>query len=328
MKSSDLAFVNRQLASMISSGQPLEAALQQLCSDMPAGRLKSEMSALEDDLATGTAFDEAIDKRDLPRFYRQMMKLGKQSNDMPGVLLLLANYYSRLSTVWDTVKSVTFYPLIVLFAACLVSVALARIIDAIQTQIILPDLFPTGGHEPWISQLNWLPVLVLCSAFVALGAATCVRPLRERLKWIIPVARDTALAQFASSMSMLLKKGCSLGDATRFIRELEGDSVLGRELQIWAQRMESGMLVFSALGERSRIVPPMFVWLIEQEAQDLPKGLDSAANHYTDRAERQFRIWSEAAAPIGLLGLGIMIACQIYPVFWWLQQWFEKMGTL
>ncbi len=326
MKPSDLAFVNCQLASMISGGQPLEAALHQLCDDMPASKLKSEMAALESDLAEGTPFQEAIDKRELPRFYRRMLKLGVQSNDLPSVLLMMSNYYSRLGTVWDTVKMVTFYPTLVLFAACIVSFALARIIDAIQMQIIFPDLFPTGGHESWINHLNWLPVIVLSAALILLLTITWMRPIRDRLKWIIPVARDTALAQFASSMSMLLKKGCSLGEATHFIRDLEGDSVLGRELQTWAQRIESGMLVFSALGERSHIVPPMFVWLIEQEAEDLPKGLDSAANHYTARAERQFRLWSQAAAPIGLFGLGIMIACQVYPVFWWLKQWFHSMG--
>ena len=277
MKPSDLAFVNRQLASMIGGGRSLEAALRQLCDDMPGGRLKSELAALEADLANGTPLAEAIEQRDVPKFYRQMLKLGAQSNDLPGVLLLLANYYSRLTTVWETVKLVTFYPLLVLLAAGCVSVVMARIIDMIQSQLIRPDLFPNGEHATLLVPLNWLPVWVMAITLVAFVAASWIGPLRDRLKWILPVARDTALAQFAASMSLLLRKGCSLGDATRFVRELEGDSVLGRELQAWVERIESGMLVFSALGERSRLVPPMFVWLVEQEAEDLPRGLESVA---------------------------------------------------
>ena len=59
MKLTDLAFVNQQLAGMIRNGRPLEGALQQLCADMTKGRLKNELTALEQDLASGTPLSKA-----------------------------------------------------------------------------------------------------------------------------------------------------------------------------------------------------------------------------------------------------------------------------
>lgn len=330
MNAADLAFVNRQLASLTGAGRPLEAALRQLSADLPAGRLRDELAALERDLAGGTPFAEAVEARDLPAFYRQMLRLGARSNDLPGVLLLMADYYDRMAALWETVKLVTFYPLLVLSAATVVSFALARIIDRIRL-LILPDLSAGLAVEqtlPALAPLNWLPVFVLAAALVVIAALTWIHPLRDRIKWHLPITRDTALAQFAASLSLLLRKGCTLGDAVRFLRELEGKSRLGTELESWSRRIESGILVFSALGERSRLIPPLFIWLVEQQARDLPAGLAGASAHYAMRAERQFRFWREAAAPAGLVALGLMIACQVYPVFWWLRQWFESMSDL
>ncbi|MGB0580341.1 MAG: type II secretion system F family protein [Limisphaerales bacterium] len=96
MKLADLAFVNQQLAGIIRNGRPLEGALRQLCRDMSAGRLKTELTALEQDLAGGTPLGKAIEKRNLPAFYRRMLQVGEASNDVPGMMLLLANYYNRI----------------------------------------------------------------------------------------------------------------------------------------------------------------------------------------------------------------------------------------
>jgi type II secretory pathway component PulF len=323
MKAADLAFVNRQLALMTTGGHALEVALRKLCQDLPSGRLRSELDQLERDLAQGTPLAEAVKSRDLPPFCRQMLKLGAQSNDLPGVLLRMADHYERLATVWEMMKTVTFYPLLVLLAACAVSFTLARIIDQIRA-IMVPDLFATAEAVPAIIPLNWLPVFILPLLFAAIAGFTWIRPLRDRLQWRLPVVRDQALAHFAASLGLLLRQGCALGDAVRYLAEMEGRSVLGRELREWSRRIESGDLVFSALGERSRLIPPLFVWLVEQQARDLPGGLAHAAAHYTARAERRFRFWREAAAPVGLVSLGLMIGLQVYPVFWWLRMWFES----
>src|SRR6266481_2202115 len=93
VKHDEFAFLNLQLAGMLRSGIPIEGALRQLCARMRRGALQTELQALETDLANGIPLTEALAARRLPIFYRQMILVGVQSNDLPGVLTMVADYY-------------------------------------------------------------------------------------------------------------------------------------------------------------------------------------------------------------------------------------------
>ena len=74
MNLDEFSFFNHQLAGMLRDGLPLEGAVRQLCRDLGAGRLRTEMTALEADLGSGTPIGEAIQKRQLPLFYRRLVQ--------------------------------------------------------------------------------------------------------------------------------------------------------------------------------------------------------------------------------------------------------------
>src|SRR5208337_3203684 len=131
MKFDEFAFFNQQLAAMLRDGIPLEGALQRLCAEMRQGPLQSELAKLGDDLAKGTPFREAVQARQLPDFYRQMLEVGAQANDMPAVLTLLADHYRRCEVLWTRLKGLMVYPAIVLFGALLLSSFLSFVLTAV-----------------------------------------------------------------------------------------------------------------------------------------------------------------------------------------------------
>lgn len=328
MRLADFAFVNQQLAEMLSNGQPLEGALRQLCRDMSKGRLRNELAALEKDLAAGQPLAKAIEKRDLPVFYKRMLQVGSQANDLAGVLVMMANYYNRIGIVWDKLKMASFYPIIVLVLGCVVSVGMASVMSQIQERFFFPDMAYDNAMYPFFVHLTWAPAIVLMTMLVCTVMCAWFAPIRDRLKWLLPVSRNTVIAQFSETLALLLRRGCSLGDATKFMYELEGDSILGREMKTWAERIESGVVCVSAIGEQSKVLPPMFVWMLEQDANDLPAGLEQAADMYSTQAQRQTDILMHAAGPCGLIVLGTIVACQIYPAIWLFGQWFESMSLI
>lgn len=328
MKLTDLAFVNQQLAGMIRNGRPLEGALQQLCADMSKGRLKNELTALEQDLAAGSPLSKAIEKRDLPAFYRRMLQVGEASNDVPGMMLLLANYYNRLGIVWDKLKTATFYPLMVLVFTCGLAVALAKIIGDIHRGMLMVDTEFGPANAGWIQFLTWLPIPCVALMFVFVAMIVWIGPVRDRLKWTFPVSRNLMVAQFASSLALLLRRGCSLGEATKFMHELEGDSLLGREMGVWSKRIEEGVLGYSALGEETRFLPTLFIDMLEQQAMDLPKGLETAAALYTQKAEHQGLWLSLLIGPVGFTALGLLVVCQICPAVMYFIVWFESVMVI
>jgi len=129
MKLDEFAFFNQQLAAMLRDGIPLEGALRRLCQEMRAGSLRTELQALEADLANGTPIADALKGRQLPELYKRMIMVGVKSGDLPGALNMLADYLQRQSSLWTRLKGLMIYPCIVLFAAfywpafCLISSA-------------------------------------------------------------------------------------------------------------------------------------------------------------------------------------------------------------
>src|SRR6185436_2385179 len=113
MNYDEFAFFNQQLAAMLRDDIPLEGGLKQLCADMNAGPLRDELQKLERDLEKGVPLKEALPARKLPLFYTRMVLLGARSNDLPGVLTLLADYYHRANTLWTRLKGLMVYPVLV-----------------------------------------------------------------------------------------------------------------------------------------------------------------------------------------------------------------------
>src|SRR6267154_6048123 len=125
MKHDEFAFFNTQLAAMLRDGIPLEGALRRLCEEMRAGLLRTELQALEADLAKGTPMADALTTRQLPELYKRMILVGVKSGDLPGALTMLADYFQRQNSIWTRLKSMMVYPLIVMFVAFLISMVLA-----------------------------------------------------------------------------------------------------------------------------------------------------------------------------------------------------------
>ena len=131
----EFAFFNQQLAAMVRDGIPLEGALQRLCAEMRRGELRTELMKLGDDLAKGIPLREAVQARQLPDFYRQMLEIGGQTNDFPAVLTLLADHYQKRQLLWTRLKGLMVYPTIVLCAALLLSCFLSVLLNVVYKSV-------------------------------------------------------------------------------------------------------------------------------------------------------------------------------------------------
>lgn len=331
MKLDEFAFVNLQLAGMLKSGLPLEGALRQLCTSLDRGDLKAELTALETDLAKGTPLRDAVSPRSLPEFYKQMLVLGAQANDLPGVLLLLADYYQRLDALWTRLRGLLVYPLIVLITATGLSVALSFLLDAI-SGAILSDSFASefwGGVSPtshaWYA-LRYLPTVALCCLTVAVFAIIGLPTLRRKLRWRLPGFREAAISQLAAGFAMLLRGGCPLGESLALLRELEQGSPVAGELKTWGERLASGQGELRELSTGSHVFPPLFMALASESGSDLAKGFSRVADTFQARAAARAEALLYSALPVTALALGIIIVLQLTPVFHMLIRTMDSLG--
>jgi type II secretory pathway component PulF len=313
----ELAFANRQLAGMLRDGIPLERGLQQLCLTMHSGSLKMELTSLEQDLARGRPLAEALEARQLPKFYVAMLKVGARTGDMAGTLILLADYYEAANMTWTRLKGLMVYPILVL----LTSLGLALWMSMVMGQ--LASGFAPGSAVPnpaWQTVqftsgfMLWLPPTVVLCLFVLMGWALLNPSVRHELSWRLPSFKEANLARVASAMGMLLNAGCPLGEAIALLENLEKGTPVCCDLGLWRKRCMEGHGRFQEIAVGSKVFPPLFLWMVAGSGEDMASGFKNVARLYQERAAYRAEMLLYAFLPTAILILGLMIFLQLSPV--------------
>jgi type II secretory pathway component PulF len=310
MNYDEFAFFNQQLAAMLREGIPLEGALKQLCTGMRSGSLRTEIQQLEADLARGTPLKEALARRALPDLYRQMLEIGARSNDLPGVLTLLADHYHRANALWTRLKGLMVYPLIVIFVSLgltlMVSLSFSHFMTRFFDQIV--------ARPPINIPTVWMPPIVL-ALMALLGLVAVFTPSwRARLRWRLPAFREASLAELASAMALMLKNGTTLPEALALAEALESGTPAAKALAHWRQLVEAGQGKPAEWTGDSRPFPPLFLWLVQKGGEDVAAGFQKAAEIYQARASYRIEMVLYGALPVSILLLGQMVLWQAIPL--------------
>ena len=333
MKYEELAFVNQQLAGMLKTGIPLEGALRQLCAQMRRGRLRAELEALEADLVRGLPLAEALATRKLPEFYVKMIQLGARTNDLPGILTLVADYYQRAHLGWTRLKGLMVYPLLVLLASLGLSAFVAVIFTALVSgdaglfEALLEGRSSAGTELEKMLIAMWTPAALLLLIVLGVVVVLLVPGFRRFLRWRLPGFKEHSLTNVASAMNLLLSSGSHLGEALDLAGHLESGTPAGAELRRWKSRLAEGNAKIADIARESKVFPPLFVWLLAQGGEDLAAGFKKAAEIYFARATYRTEILLYAALPASVLVLGTMILGQFAPLFRMLTTTIDMLGN-
>ncbi len=317
MKLDEFAFVNQQLAGMLKSGLPLEGALRQLATSLERGDLKTELTALEADLAKGTPLPDALARRNLPDLYRRMMLVGVKSGDLPGVLIMLADYYGRMDTLWTRLKGLMVYPAIVLGCLCVLSVALALGLSAMSfgESGIIEGMLGKEGIPNGTRLIIWFPTVCLMALALLFAALFCIPALRRWATWHLPPFREASFARLAGAFQIMLRHGCPLPEAIALAQQLEAGSALAPELAGWQRALGEGRGKPGEFLPADSRFPPLFRVLLIEAGDDLSRGFARAAEAYQARATARAEMLLHAALPVAVLILGVLILTQLFGPF-------------
>ncbi|MBC8097639.1 MAG: type II secretion system F family protein [Akkermansiaceae bacterium] len=320
MNYDEFAFFNQQLSAMLRDGIPLEGALRRLSVEMRRGDLKSELELLGADLAKGTPIASALTPRALPDFYKRLVLIGVRSDNLPGTLTMLADYYHRQNNLWVRLKGLMVYPLIVLFVVFVVSGLFVFISKRVggSTELLLSGL-GEGRPLPAMTQLTlplmnnlWIFTAFFGLLFLAALAAFCIPSLRERLHSRLPAFKEANISRVAAGLNLLLRNGTPLPEAIAFVRDLEGHRSTASDLTRWLEKLRQGVSRFPEVAVNNRAFPPLFVWLVSQGGDNLAAGFGRAADLYQSRAEQRAEMALYAALPVAVMFLGVIIFSEAY----------------
>lgn len=330
MKLDEFAFVNRQLAGMLQSGIPLEGALRQLCTGLERGDLRAELTALEADLAKGTPLADALDRRQFPELYRRMLLVGVKSGNLPGVLILLADYYTRINTLWTQLKGLMVYPLIVLTGLTLVSIGLAVAASSLVLGEagILRDFFAGSTRDArGLALLLWFPVGLLVLLGISVAALLATPGLRRWAQWKLPPFREASYARLAGALQLLLQHGCPLPEAIALLEKLEVGTPIAPELARWQQALREGRAKPGDFISEPSAFPPLFRVLLCEAGDNLALGFARAAETYHARAVARADLLLHAALPAAVVVLGGLLLTQLLGPFYALSRIMDSLGN-
>jgi type IV pilus assembly protein PilC len=284
---------------------------------MRRGKLRDELQTLEADLANGVPMADALQPRQLPELYKRMILVGVKSGDLPGALTMLADYFQRQNNVWTRLKSMMTYPLIVMFVAFLISTVLAFI----WTHVIGPSMENVFGgmgiRLPAFTifvfstlQVIWVFPVVLGGLFLLAAAVIFLPGLRGKFLWRLPAFKEATISRIASSLTLLLKNGVNLPDAIGLVEQLETSTAATADLKRWQTKLAAGTAKFSEVAAGSRLIPPLFVWVVSSAGEDLTAGFNRAAEIYHSRAIYRTEVALYSVLPFASLFLGVIVLSQ------------------
>ncbi len=321
MKQDEFAFFNQQLAAMLRAGIPLEGALRQLCTSMRRGKLRNELQQVEEKLRRGVSLKDALASSRLPGFYVQMVHVGVASNDLPGVLTLVADYCQKMNTIWTRLKGLMVYPLIVLGGCLLLSGWLTIFVHQMGMEIF-GDLMGHDGYPVRAIVSLWLPFGFIVAASMVVAVMLLTRRLRQNIQWRLPGFREAGMVRVAAAVETMLRGGCALPEALELAANLEAGSPAAREIQHWRQCLASGERALPA----GRVFPPLFLWLVNSAGENVAEGFQRAAEIYQARAKYRVDLMLYAALPVAVMLLGGLVLMQVRALFIPLIQVLSQLG--
>lgn len=333
MNADELSFVNRQLEAMVKSGIPLEGALREVVQNLKNGQLRVQLNSVIQSLENGISLEDAIREVDLPVAYKRILTSGAASGNMGQALNAAAEFFQAQSLAMRQLATALFYPLITLVVLFCVSVLVGLTTSVLLVSNTIPadNLFPVS-LEPsnqlsypgmvkhlflsmpgvaigiWIVPMGLLMILTWC--LVLFG----VKPLRNRISWVVPGFSQARIALAAQQLAVIHGSGTSWPESLRSVASLYLATPIGRELQLWHEKLSQGKTSPGDLLDIQGPMPPIFRYLIASSGENLQEGLVHLAAVYREKSNYLFECLSRVVTPAATILVGFFIIGQTVPV--------------
>lgn len=289
-------FFTKQLQVLLKSGVPLPDALD-LLAQQSEGQLKTIVVSLRDGIKEGKSLAHGLSlyPKTFETIYVQLVRAGEASGQLDLVLLRLTNYFERRDELRSKIKSAMTYPIIQL--------VIITVVTAVMLVFVVPqmqDLFASLGQNlPLATRIvitlsDFLTNYYIYLIAVFIGTYLTYRfwkatPAGARavdaLKLKIPIvgyfAQMGAVAQFCSTLGMLLEGGVGLPESLDIVSKIVDNKVLTSVLQEAREKIIKQGQIAQYL-KQTNIFPPMAIYLINtgEQSGQLPQMLTLVAETY------------------------------------------------
>ncbi len=336
IKSSELALLTRQLATLVQSNLPLADCLQAAAEQTRRARIKAMLLQIRSRVSEGHTLAYALAEypQVFNEMYRAMVNAGEHAGFLGPVLEQLADYAEQRQHSSQKLRMAMIYPFILLGVAVAVIVALMVFVVPqligifAQSNRELPTLtrILIASSDFFRDYTLWL-LIGLTAALVLLRRLLRRPDYRKRwhaLLLRIPgiagllVALDTA--RFASTLSILMASGVPLLEALRIAGQVLVNLVLREESRAVATQVQEGGSLSRALADAGHF-PPMMVHMVAsgESSGSLEKMLERSAENQERELEMTLGTIMSLFEPLMVVVMGgvvlLIVLAILLPIF-------------
>ena len=306
-----LSLITRQLATLISAGQPIESAYHAVSRQTPKPAAKRVLLAVRARVLEGFALSDAL--RDYPRIFDSMycasVHAGEQSGLLDIVMERLADHMEARQDLQRRTGQALIYPI-------LLSVVAFGLVSALLTFVVpkIVQVFEGFDQElpmvtTWLIAIsdffkNYGLALIISSIVLAIVYAQLLkipkfRVLRDRfylrLPYISYLVRLSNTARFTRTMSILVSSGVTALDSMHISTEVINNQPIKAAVQKAAGRVREGEHISVSL-ENTSYFSPLVLQLIQN---------GEASGKLGDMLERSARAEENEFAAVTALFIGL-----------------------
>ncbi|AMX02073.1 type II secretion system F family protein [Microbulbifer thermotolerans] len=337
VKPEDIALFTRQMATMMKAGVPLVQSFEIVADGLDNQGVKELIFKIRDDVASGTAFADALRKHPLyfDDLFCNLVASGEQSGALETMLDRIATYKEKTESLKKKIKKAMTYPIAVIVVAIVVtSILLIKVVPQFAetfssfgadlpafTQMVV-------GMSEWM-QANWF--IALICAVIGIGGTLeakkrnkKVADFFDRLILKMPIlgqiTYNSIAARFARTLSTTFAAGVPLIDALKSVAGATGNVIYEDATLKIRDSVATGIPLNGAM-RASNLYPTMLVQMaaIGEESGALDEMLGKAADFYEEAVDNMVDNLTTLLEPmimavLGILVGGLMVAMYL-PIF-------------
>ncbi len=333
IKPGDIAYISRQLATMLAAGVPIVQAFNIIGQGHDNQRMRRLAFEIRSDIEGGASLSSALAKH--PKYfdelYVNLVATGEHSGKLDELLHRVATYKERTEELKRKVKKALYYPVAVVVAAIVVTgILMAFVIPKFQNfyrgfGATLPaftrwviGISDSVQHYGWVYVLGLIVIIV--AFFQGRQRSHTFRRMSDRVLLKTPVLglimRKSAIARFAHTLSITFAAGVPITEAMGTVGRATGNVVYQEAIVRAGQQVAGGQRLYQAL-EDTMIFPNVVTQMIAigEEAGEIDSMAGKVAEFYEQEVDSLVDGLSSLLEPIIMVVLGVIVGALVIAMY-------------
>ncbi|GAB0150730.1 type II secretion system F family protein [Marinobacterium sp. BA1] len=325
IKPVDIAYLIRQLATMMKAGVPLLQALDLVGNGAEKVKLKKLIYDVKGDVNSGLDFASALSRH--PDYFDSLVcslvQAGEQSGSLETMLDRIATYKEKTESLKKKIKKAMTYPIAIIVVGIAVSaILLVKVVP--QFEAIFTGF---GADLPTFTQLvvgmsEWMQkwwFVVLLSIVALFFVFTKLKAKSEKFSDLVDravlrlpvfggILQKAAVARFARTLATTFSAGVPLVEALNSAAGAAGNVVYRNAIVQIRNGVSTGQALQHAV-QMTGVFPVMTVQMISigEEAGSLDHMLDRVATFYEEDVDNAVDNLSSLLEPMIMVILGVLV---------------------